>query len=339
MDKTRNHGLDISRILACMAVVLCHTIMLFWDFDPSSAVWAVYNFLAIAARFCVPMFFFISGALMLSREKLDVKKQLKRAGHFLALYFIWSFVCAAFDNSFLHVWYQDASLSQLIFGSYYHLWYLPAMVLCYLFLPMLHAFIYRDFSKPGYAGGLFALLVLLTLLSWLSHKPEWLGLLLEHFDLMYLKYLLCMFFGFWLYRHPLSNKQLVLLGLAALAATVLYASLNRSYSVSIAQASARYYDQFGLPMQLITAFIFALSLRIEKLPEKLCPIVKELSACTFGIYLLHPLFISALKSLGLDFTQFDTFVFFPLCYLAFLLLPLLASMVLRRIPIIKKLFA
>ena len=90
MDKMRNQGIEICRILACVAVVLCHTIMLFWDFDPNSAVWAVYNLLAIAARFCVPMFFFISGALLLRSEKMDVKRQLWRAGHFLVLYFVWS---------------------------------------------------------------------------------------------------------------------------------------------------------------------------------------------------------------------------------------------------------
>jgi len=333
----RKYSFDICRILACAGVVFCHTLMLFWDFDPGSSVWAIYNLLAIAARFCVPMFFFISGALLLSSEKMDVNKQLRRARYLLLLYFVWSFVCAALDNSFMHVWYQDADFTQLVFGSYYHLWYLPAMILCYLFLPLLHAFIYRNFSNPGYAGCMFALLVLLTLLPLLSYKPEWLRLLLEHFDPMYLKYLLCMFFGFWLYKHSLSNRQLALLGVLALAATLLYAWLNRSYSISIGQASDRYYDQFGLPMQLITAFIFALSQRVGKLPERVCPIVRELSACTLGIYLMHPLFISGLKSLNLDFTQFNTFIFFPACYLAFLLLPLITAFILRRIPVIKKL--
>ena len=41
----RKASLDVCRVLACMAVVLGHTGMLFWEFDPSSPTWAVYNLL------------------------------------------------------------------------------------------------------------------------------------------------------------------------------------------------------------------------------------------------------------------------------------------------------
>ena len=46
----RKASLDVCRVLACMAVVLGHSGMLFWDFDPSAPVWAAYNLLFVILR-------------------------------------------------------------------------------------------------------------------------------------------------------------------------------------------------------------------------------------------------------------------------------------------------
>ncbi len=337
MSGMRKYSLDICRIFACLLVVMIHTVMLFWEFDPSSAVWAVYNLLAVAIRCGVPLFFMMSGALLLSRESIDIKKHAGRVLHFLLLYFAWSFICALIDGVFLGVWYQELEPVELVFGSYYHLWYLPAMILCYLFIPLLHAFVNKKFSAPGYAAFVWGLTVLLALLPLLSVKPRWLSLLLEHFDPDYLRYIVYSLLGWWLYEHRPGGKKLVLLGLASAALVLLYAWLNRRYSISIGEPSTRFYNYMSPAMLLLSSFVFSLCLHIEKLPARLCPVLKELSACTLGIYLLHPLFISALSSLRLDFTQFNTFLFFPLCYVAFLLLPLISTFILRRIPILKKL--
>ena len=74
----RKAGLDICRVFAIAVVVLVHTVMLFWDFDPASPVWAVWNFLSLAVRFGVPLFFMLSGALLLGRERLDFRRHLRR---------------------------------------------------------------------------------------------------------------------------------------------------------------------------------------------------------------------------------------------------------------------
>lgn len=333
----RKHSLDICRILACMLVVMIHTVMLFWEFDPSSATWAVYNLIAVAIRCGVPLFFMISGALLLSREHMDIKKHIKRIFHFLLLYFMWSFICAFCDAAFLHVWYQDFDTTNLIFGSYYHLWYLPAMILCYLFIPVLHGFVHRNFSAPGYAGFVFGLVVLLAMLPLLSHKPQWLILLLEHFAPEYLRYLIYTFLGWWLWKHKLKGKKIFWLGIIASGAVLLFAWLNRRWSISIGEPSTRFYNYISPAMLLLSAFVFSLCLHLPSLPQRLIPMVEELSACTLGIYLVHPLFISALKSLHLDFTQYNTSIFFPLCYLSFLTLSFITSFILRRIPGVKRL--
>ena len=65
----RRPGFDLARVAACLAVVMIHTVMLFWDFNPEVPTWAVYNWLSLAVRFGVPLFFMLSGALLLGREE------------------------------------------------------------------------------------------------------------------------------------------------------------------------------------------------------------------------------------------------------------------------------
>ena len=322
----RKYSLDICRIFACLLVVMCHTLMLFWDFDPSSPVWAVYNFIALIIRCCIPLFFMISGALILHRKHLELRKHYLKALHFIVLYFVWSFICAFIDNSLLHVWYQNADMVSMLLGSYYHLWYLPAIAMCYCLLPLVYVLIHKD-AHIAISQILLPIILLVVL-----------GIVFpDKFVLADLKYILCIVLGWYLFEHRLNNKQLVLLAIAAAVSLLIFAELNRRYSISIGEASTKYYGKMSIAMLLLSSLVFSLCLRINTIPAKLHGMLEEFSACTLGIYLVHPLFISGLKSLHLDFTQFNTFIFFPMCFLSFVLLSLLTSWLLRRIPLLKKL--
>ena len=78
----RKASLDVCRVLACMMVVLGHTGMLFWDFDPAAPAWAVYNLLCVILRSSVLLFFMVSGTLFLMtlRRIHAVDEELRRDG-------------------------------------------------------------------------------------------------------------------------------------------------------------------------------------------------------------------------------------------------------------------
>lgn len=336
----RKYGLDICRIFACMMVVMIHTVMLFWEFDPNSPTWAVYNLIAVAIRCSVPLFFMISGALLLDRDDFDFGKHLHRMLHLLELYLAWAIICGGIDSFFLHVWFKAFELDKLLLMGYYHLWYLPATLVCYAFIPFIRCAVKGDKFEPRFALAVILYVVVvwnISLLSSMFKDAEWLSLLSGRFALGFTRYLVYTLLGWFLYEYRLIGKKLALLGVLAASIVLLYAWINRQYSIGVGEPSTLYYDYMSPAMILLSAFVFSLCLQVEKLPRKLCPLVEELSACTLGIYLVHPLFISALKSLHLDFTQFNTFLFFPACYISFVLLSLLTSFVLRRIPIVKKL--
>lgn len=334
----RKAGLDICRVFAIAVVVLVHTVMLFWDFDPAVPTWAVYNYFSLVGHVCIPLFFMLSGALLLSREKLDLKKHLIRTGHFVLLFYVWSLICYGLDARFFHVWTLDGTFLSRVLSGYFHEWFLPALTLCYCAIPLLHGMLYRE-EKNVRAGILLlsALVVLLSDIPCFPYKPPMINTLLSPWKLSDLRYLLYFLLGWYLNGKKLSGRALALLGAAALAAQLFLCHVNRLYAISVGYAIGIYYGNFTSSAVLTAVFVFCLCQRVETVPPRAAKALKALASCTFGVYLMHPIAIDALRSLHLDFTQYSTVWFLPACYLGILLLPLAATLLLQQIPLLRNL--
>ena len=334
----RKADLDVCRVLACMMVVLGHSGMLFWDFDPSSPVWALYNLLCVFLRSSVLLFFMVSGVLFLGREKMDFFKQLKRAGHMLALYYIWSLILNGIDALFLHYWTHGEAFLPTVLRGYFHLWFLPTMAMCYCALPLLHGMLHGDAANAKRGAILLAAIVCVyATLDAVPDKPAWLCALIAPYAFRYYRYFVMMPLGYVLYKETLSRKQLAALGAAALAAVLLIAFLNRRYAVSIGAASDVLYEDMAVSSVLTACFLFCLCKHIETLPPKLWGFVKTFSAASFGMYLMHPIFIDAVRSQHFDLTKYSAVWLYPLSYACFLLIPLGLSRVMLKIPGLRKL--
>ena len=334
----RKASLDVCRVLACMMVVLGHTGMLFWDFDPAAPAWAAYNLLCVFLRSSVLLFFMVSGTLFLGREKLDFKKHLKRAGHMLVLYYVWSLILNGIDALFLRYHTPGEDFLSLVLRGYFHLWFLPTMAMCYCALPLLHGMLHGNRENAARGALLMAGIVsVYCTLNVLSDVNIWVAALLKPYDLRYFRYFVMMPVGWVLWQRDLNKKQLTLLGLAALFAALLIAWANRRYAVSIGAASALFYEDLAISSVLTACFVFCICKRIETLPPPLMGFVKLFSACSFGIYLMHPIFIDAVRSQHFDLTRYSALWLYPLSYAGFLLLPLCLSRVMLKIPVLRKL--
>jgi len=334
----RKASLDVCRVLACMAVVLGHTGMLFWEFDPAAPAWAVYNLLCVILRSSVLLFFMVSGALFLGREKLDFKKHMKRAGHMLALFYVWSLICNGVDALFLHYWTPGENFWKLVLQGYFHLWFLPTMAMCYCALPLLHGLSHGN--RENAVRGALLLAAIVSVCSTLKVMPDesgWLAALIKPYDLQYFRYFAMMPLGWVLYQKGPSKRQLGLLGFSALTAVLVIAWLNRRYSISIGEPSARLYEDLTVSSVLTACFVFCACKRIEALPPRLTGFVRLFSVCSFGIYLMHPIFLDAVRSRHWDLTQYSALLLYPLFYLCFLLLPAALTWVMLKIPGLRKL--
>ena len=156
MVQTRKTEFDLCRIMACLVVILSHAsgdgfhmallgTRRFWALCLASTL----------GRSSIPLFFMLSGALLLSRERMDPWQNLKkRVAHMLGLFFVWSLayalmraVTGAFES------FYDFAYAMVL--GHYHLWFLPAMALVYLFMPVVHAAIHGNRMDPRYLLFLF----------------------------------------------------------------------------------------------------------------------------------------------------------------------------------------
>ena len=334
----RKSNLDLARVAAITAVVLGHSMMLFWDFDPASPVWAVYNLLWILIRGTLMLFFMISGTLFLDREKLDFKRHMRRTLHFLLLFYAWSLLCNAIDTIWLHYWTGDGTFVTRVLGGYFHLWFLPTMALCYCALPLLHGLAHAN-ADNAWKGALllFAIVTAKTTLDAIPNKPDWFEALLRPYDLKYFRYFVIMPLGWQFSKRRLSGRALGILGAVTLAACVLFAWLNRRHALSVGAAVDTFYGDLTVTAGLMACFLYSLILKIETLPAGLTAPLKTLSACSFGVYLIHPVLIDTLRSRHIDLTQYSAVWLFPLCFACFLLLSFGLSFLLLKIPGLKKL--
>ena len=333
----RRADLDLCRVIACLAVTAIHTVMLFWDFSPASPAWAVWNLLSLAVRFGVPLFFLLGGALLLGRERLDFRRHLRRILHLIALFYVWSAVCRCLDAACGRVWTEGEPLGFLILRGYYHLWFLPALALCYCAFPLLHGAMHggADNLRRG-ALLLFLVVLALALPDAVPGKPEWLSALLSPWQLSHFRYLIYLPLGWLLAERKLSGRALTALCLAALAALLLMAFLNRRAALAAGEAVDAYYGYLTPSAALGACFVFALCRRLEPRAAKHAALLQTLSDCTLGVYLIHPILIDLLRS-RVDFAAHSAVWLFPVSYLTAVLLPLGLTVLLKKIPLVKEL--
>lgn len=142
--------IDVLRAVATLMTVFIHVSLNNWYGYIGTTNWTVFTAYGCLVRACVPVFFMISGALLLDENrKLDVKRLfthniLRLAGFLL----VWSFIYQLYhlgvrreagDISAAVMLQQ--SLENIFTGSTQaHLWFIYSLIGLYLCLPVLRVF-------------------------------------------------------------------------------------------------------------------------------------------------------------------------------------------------------
>lgn len=143
---SRKSYLDILRVIAILAVVLMHSTGFFDNtVQIHSVQWNCSIIFGSITRFAVPVFIMISGALMLNKESIDIKRLYsKNILRFVTAYLFWSIFYTIVYSFIPH--YGSISIisiknliSGTLKGGYFHLWYMPLIIGLYVALPLLHA--------------------------------------------------------------------------------------------------------------------------------------------------------------------------------------------------------
>lgn len=135
---TRNQSIDVIKIIAMSLIVDLHTT---WTFS-SELAFFVHNLGVIA----IPLFFMVSGYLLIGRKKVTYKYSLKKIFNILKFVFFIVGITWAIHYSFS--WWNFNDFIFNFFGAFIHMgyfsvfWYFGAMIVIYLLYPLINV-LYR----------------------------------------------------------------------------------------------------------------------------------------------------------------------------------------------------
>lgn len=310
LQPARDQSLDLIRFIA-MLMVICIHICAKGFFQMGERHWWALNLYESVSRIGVPLFFMVTGALLLDREH-SVPSLLKRIWRVTVPLFAWSVVYLLWFR-----WWgvHNGAWLALILRQpvVAHFWYLYTLLGAYLFLPVMAGF----FQANRLATLLFVLgawfvgaTIVPTVLALTS--KEYIGINWSFLPL-YAGYLVL---GAVLYRKPVFRTPpftaavLVWL-LCAIATAVL--TWYRSSRLTHADETFFVYSAPFVALGGAAAFIALREACRRWLVHK--PVVQRwlgpVSRLTFGVYLVHVWVIAATDALGYDYRFANPWVWVP----------------------------
>ena len=294
------------------------------------------------SRFSVPVFVMLSGYYMLARP-VPPRRLARRVLTLLGLIFAWSAIFYGYDLLCgVKAWEGCAVFAEYLLTQPIHLWYLWALLALYLFTPL-----YGVFSQNASQGqyryilGLFFLFGSLALIAVRSGRAPVLELVLDRMKAPYvlgfpLYYLVGGYVRRWGPGSRWERAVLYVLGALGMVWTILGTrllwdreGLNELWMSFFAP---------GLVLACTASFVWLKAL-LSAHPPKPSPLLRELSDCTLGVYLIHPLVILMLQRGPLEPVLYggNDRLFVPLRTALVFVLSSLAVLVLKRVPLLKKL--
>ncbi|NGT56782.1 acyltransferase family protein [Clostridium perfringens] len=295
--ETRVQYLDILRALAIFAVIMNHTYGYFsienFNLYKGSTIFYLDNFLVSISRFDVPIFFMISGAILLNNKNNMSLKYLfkKRILKILIPFMIWNLF---YIIVFCYI--KDLNILKEFIGSIFsprtysgHLWYLYTLLSIYLILPVIDSFISKANNK----------MIDYILILWLIFSciiP-----LVNHFvSKVQIQYyadlnILGGYLGYYILGYRLSKTKKIfnekILFTCFILATCFTFFIGCFYQNIIGHKDV-FFQSFLTPnviMMSATIFLFFKQFN-NKLIEKYIKMISDISKLSFGIYLVHFLF-------------------------------------------------
>lgn len=335
--KKRIFYYDELRALAIIFVVLCHASILYRPFIYTSLKVSLPGMFYILTHVAVPIFFMLSGALLLNRE-YDLRGFFKkRFSRILLPFLFWAIIAIAVSLFALHNSNKEAF--RIFFGDGRWTWFVWTMMGIYLVLPVVNSFI-REYGLKG--AEYFLIIWFITIiLNTFNHFPFY-QLELSYFA-RFIGYLVL---GYWLANKSvnISDRNMILFGFL-----LFFSSISLDFYIfmkDIPKIETKYLSLFVVLASVGLFLMFKryshwcennptsaparLHSRIEN--GRAGKIVLTLSVCSYGMYLLNSLLYRVIDK-AFDISQLR---YLPVVFIVVLFLSWLIVYVLSRIPVLDK---
>ena len=326
--KEREYTFDVLRVIAMIMVIIIHVSNVYtrsYNFIDTNSYLVSLIFNTIS-RISVPIFFMISGALLLDRS-FDLKKYKKRVFKIILLIVVWDILYLIWEYFFLGVTYDK--LYKLILEPYRaHLWFLYIIVILYVIQPLLKLIL--DKLNNTIKILLFVVWLLLSTISMYNLAVANIFTIFSNIGFFII--------GKYLYDYVSNyknNKKYTLIMVVLLVISFVE-SVYLNYT-----ASLKFNMFYNLFFAYRTPFIILASFIVFKLVYIYChnkkpkDIIILGSDLSLGVYLIHGMFLDVTTKY-IDYKNVIPIIGIPSFTLYILVLSLISVSILRKIKYINK---
>lgn len=337
----RVQGLSYIRAISCVAIIVIHTvysaIALYPQSLPGNQVW-IYRAVLNCLMWAVPCFVMVTGALLLDANRVLTYRKLfqKYIARIVAAAVFWGVIFVICEMT---IEQQGSGLGYFLTGvgeiftgkSWSHMWYLYCLIGLYLLLPA-----YKKVAAASSLADLEYLLVIYFLfLSALPVLKLWkidCGFYI-HVSTIYPFYLFC---GYAIRRGMFRGKAGISFLLFAASTGILTMLTWLRWNDGMENLEMFFsYSSMFVVVQAIGMFLFLVQARIGQLPV-LPKVLLAIDKNSFGIYLVHMIFVRALFK-RLQVNPFALGAWSFLCIvLGIFLISYVVIWVMKKIPLLNR---
>lgn len=341
MDK-RTVFIDYLKIFASFAVVLLHVSSQNWyTSDVTTAEWQIFHIYDSLVRWSVPVFVMMSGTLFLSKQHTLKKLYTKNILRMVTAFIFWSLVYLIVFGG-----HSESNFINITSG-YYHMWFIPMMIGMYVCVPVLRKMV----ESENITKYFFVVALVLAFLF-----PQ-IGELISDFGnqrcieiysvirqcvgrleiSMFLGYTGYFVGGYYFYKAELSKRSRIVIYALGILGCLITIGLESYLAMSKQKADGTYYGYFTINVLLESMAVFVwFKYNVNENP-KWIKFVRNLSKCTFGVYLVHVLVLELLdKYVGINTLSLHPLLSVPLISIFVFSVSMVISYFCNKLPWINK---
>ena len=333
MEKKRCVGYDIIRIMSMLMVVAIHSNVLFLLHEYGSKKWYIVMNFTACYLVAVPLYFMISGALLLNGNTSNYKYRFfKQAIPFLAWSIIYTVVRGIIKGSGVHISDFFCLLNE---PAHYQFWFMYTLLAIYILLPILQKLL-LILNKKQIEYILVLWIIFSIIQPTLAHCFPILSIS-EHVDLV-----LCEgYIGYFVLGYYLKNycRQCTVKKALCIAVFGLFLIISSSTVEFLIQENdyvGYFYQNYftpGVPLAASGIFLLAQNMNFAFAMMK-AKFITFVSNMTIGVFYLHMLVLSCIELMGVrgDHSIIELSIKIVLIYI----FSLIGSAIIYYIPFLNK---
>lgn len=332
----REEAIDVIKVIAIYFVMVIHvSAASLYTFSNS---WLPTIIIDSVARPAVPLFFMVTGALLLPRQH-SVPSIVQRVRRVAVPLIFWSFVYLIYAEGMEHASAQW--IVRIISGpAMYHLWYLYSLIGLYVFMPVFSGF-YQTASDRVIVFCLVVWFFGFTVYPALNEITGF-GIGVPLGFNLFGGYLVLGAFANDKRCSAWLNTRAVIPGLVAiwLVSVMLTACFTYAWATSSKEMKETFFTAGSPTVAIGTLAIFLLvgrmQNRLEQMGTASRKVLNYLSRTSFGVYLMHVLLLQIIQYRGINSTTPTPWIAIPLISLFLLVACSILVWMMQSIPYVRR---